>query len=60
MRTWKILAIAALLTLAMWMSGCTVVHLHVGDTNIQDSAKASLGTALPVPRIVLPTPESTE
>ena len=55
MKALKILAIAALLTLAFWLSGCTIVHLHVGDTNIEDAGKAQVGYTLPTPKVVIPT-----
>ena len=51
---WKTWAIAALLTLAMMLcvDGCTVVHVHIGDTAVD--AEAEVGFVVPTPKVVLP------
>ncbi len=58
MKALKILAMAALLTLAMVlaMGGCIIIHNHIGDTAVDAEAEvATAGYTVPTPKLVIPT-----
>jgi len=53
MKTFFALLAAAALVL-LCISGCTVVHVHIGDTGVDAEAQVSAGYVVPTPKLILP------
>lgn len=46
-------ALLAALIMGLLLTGCTVVHVHIGDTQVD--AEADVGYTVPTPKLVIPT-----